>query len=84
MTQEEAVWLKEHFEKKCFKATLKGHVLGCYYEAERILRNKDKIDKRGCACQYKDLARVVNSMFDQYSTQINELYAKEKSESKSE
>jgi len=78
MTQEEAVWLKEHFEKKCKGATIKGNVLGCYYEAERILRGKDKINRRGCACQYKDLARVVNSMFDQYSTQINELYEEAK------
>ena len=79
MTQEEAVWLKEHFEKKCCKASIKGHVLGCYYEAERILRKKDKINKRGCTCQYKDMAKTVNSMFDQYSTQINKLYEEAKS-----
>ena len=79
MTQEEAVWLKEHFEKKCYKATIKGHVLGCYYEAERILRGKDKINKRGCACQYRDMAKTVNSMFDQHQVTINKLYEEAKS-----
>lgn len=78
MTHEHAIWLKEHFEKKCYRATLKGSTVGCYYEAERILRGKDKINKRGCTCQHKDMGKLVNSMFDQYSAQINKLYEEAK------
>ena len=56
MTIEQAVWLKEVFEKECFQATLKGKTVSCYYKAEMILRGKDKINKRPCVCQHKDTA----------------------------
>lgn len=74
MNIEEAIWLKEEFIPNHQGRMLKGSTLSAYYEAERILKNKDKIDRRGCTCQYRDLARLVNSMMDQYSSKINELY----------
>lgn len=78
MTIEQAVWLKEVFEKKCFQATLKGKTVSCYYKAEMILRGKDKINKRPCVCQHKDMAKLTNSLFDQQRDRINELYEEAK------
>lgn len=78
MSTEEAIWLKEVFEKEHQGKILKGATLNAYYEAERILKNKDSINKRPCTCQFKDLARLVNSLMDQYSSQINELYGEQK------
>lgn len=74
MTREQAVWLKEEFIANHQGKILKGATLNAYYEAERILRGKDKIDRRGCSCQHKDLSKAVNSMIDQYTPNINQLY----------
>lgn len=74
MTLQEAIWLKEVFIDKHQGLILKGETLKAYYEAERILKGKDKIDKRPCTCQFKDLARIVNSLVDQYQSEIERLY----------
>ena len=79
MTVQDAIWLKEEFIGKHQGLILKGDTLRAYYEAERILKNKDKIDKRPCTCQFKDLARIVNSLVDQYQSEIDRLYEEKQS-----
>ena len=74
MTTQDAIWLKEEFIAKHQGLILKGATLNAYYEAERILKGKDSVNKRPCTCQYKDLARIVNSLVDQYQYEIDKLY----------
>ena len=78
MTTQEAIWLKEEFITKHQGRMLKGATLNAYYEAERVLKGKDKIDRRPCTCQFKDLARLVNSLVEQYQSEIDRLYEEEK------
>ena len=78
MTKEEAIFLVEKFEKQALGLILKGKVTDYYYEAERILRGWDKIKKRGCTCEYKNMARIVNGLFDQHKPEIYKLYEEAK------
>lgn len=74
LTKEEATYIVEEFIGKYQGLILKGQTLAAYYETERILKGKDKIDKRNCVCQHKDLSRIVNSLVDQYKSYIYEVY----------
>lgn len=46
--------------------TLRGETLAVYYETERILKQKDSIQKRDCSCQYRQLAEQVNKSYDNW------------------
>jgi hypothetical protein len=78
MKQQEAVFLKEEFEKKAQGLILKGKVLDIYYESERILRGWDKKKPRGCSCDYSNMSRIVNSLFEQNKETIDRLYEQAK------
>jgi len=69
----EAEWLVE-FSKNTLGLKLQGQVLEDYYEAERLLKGKDEIDKRSCTCHYKSLAKMVNSLWDQYKQTVLDIY----------
>ena len=83
MTTQDAIWLREEFIGKHQGKILKGATLNAYYEAERVLKGKDKIDRRPCTCQFKDLARIVNSLVEQYQSEIDRLYEENKNNTKS-
>ena len=83
MTQKEAIFLKEEFEKNAKGLILKGRVLDTYYEAERILRGWDKVQRRGCSCDFKNMARIVGSLFEENYETINQVYEQAKLESRS-
>ena len=78
MTQKEAIFLKEEFEKNALGLILKGRVLDTYYEAERILRGWDKPNRRSCSCDFKNMARITTSLFEQNYETINKLYEQAK------
>lgn len=81
MTQEQAIFLKEEFETKALGRILKGTVLDSYYKAEMILRGWDKPKPRGCSCEYKNMARIVTSLFEQSKPTIDKLYEEYKKQS---
>ena len=74
MTHQEAKYIVEKFENYAMGRILKGDVTGIYYETERIIKGKDKIQKRGCTCEYKNMARIVTSLFEQHKAEIHRLY----------
>jgi|VirMetMinimDraft_7_1064189.scaffolds.fasta_scaffold37937_5 hypothetical protein len=41
-------------------------VLPAYYEAERILSGREEIVKRGCKCEYPELARYVTAKYKKF------------------
>lgn len=58
-------WLNNEFPK--FQGRmLKGEVLAAYYEAERILKNKETLQRRGCSCEYGTMAREVDRLYEIY------------------
>ena len=74
MNIQEVIFLKEEFENRAKGLILKGKVLDTYYEAERILRGWDKKKPRGCSCDYKNMSRIVTSLFEQNKDTIDRLY----------
>ena len=83
MTEKEAIYLVEQFENRAKGRILKGEVTNIYYEAERILKGRAEIQKRGCTCEYKNMARIVSSLFDQHKDEIYRLYEQAQMDSKS-
>ena len=81
MTQQEAIFLKEEFESNALGRILKGKVLDIYYEAERILRGWDKKKPRGCTCEYRNMSRIVTSLYEQKKAEIEQLYEQTKMDS---
>ena len=78
MTQEQAIFLVEKFEKQALGRILKGEVLEYYYKAEMILRGWDRKKPRSCTCEYKNMARIVASLYDQHKTEAHRLYEEAK------
>lgn len=62
-------WLKEEFPKHQGK-TLRGETLKAYYEAERILLNRDKIQPRGCSCNYNQLKAFVDELYEKWLQKV--------------
>jgi len=73
LTYKEAEWLV-NFSKNTLGLKLQGDVVNQYYEAERLLMGKDKINRRGCTCHYKSLAKMVSSLWDQYKQKVLDIY----------
>lgn len=65
MSEAEQRWLDEVFPTHQGKM-VRGEVLQAYYEAERILKGKQTIQKRGCSCQFTGMAREVDRLYEQY------------------
>lgn len=59
------LYLKEEFPKFQGRG-LRGEVLQAYYEAERILKGLDKINKRTCGCNYGAMGREVDRLYTQW------------------
>tara|TARA_R110000803_G_scaffold45840_1_gene96346 strand:- start:536 stop:865 length:330 start_codon:yes stop_codon:yes gene_type:complete len=74
LNKEIAVWLVDTFKKTAYGRGFKGNVYQDYLEAERIFYGRDAKQPRGCSCEYPALTRIVNSFYDQYESQIMELY----------
>lgn len=46
--------------------TIRGETLAVYYETERILKNKEVIQKRGCSCEYRSMAEQIHNLYDKW------------------
>jgi hypothetical protein len=74
LTIEEAVWLKEVYDKEVHGRTLRGKAMAGYYEAERIMSGWDKPQIRGCSCQWRVVAMGVHALRQRHNDEINKLY----------
>jgi hypothetical protein len=73
MTRQEAIWLRDVFEKTAYGRQFKRDVPGKYWEAERILYGRDSIDPPSCTCMYRNTAIRINSKYDSMKAMIYEL-----------
>lgn len=73
MTRQEAIWLRDVFEKEAFGRIFKREVPGKYWEAERILYGRDAIEVPSCTCAWKNTAMRVNSKYESMKAMIYEL-----------
>ena len=74
ISKENAIWLVEVFKANTYLRGFKGDVKANYEKAEMILREWDKPNPRSCKCDFPSLTRITNSLYEQYETQILELY----------
>jgi len=73
MSNEEKVYLLNVFPNHRGR-TIKGETLAVYYETERILKQKDTIDKRGCNCQFRSMAEGVHTLYDKWLSDEKKLH----------
>ena len=73
-TYEETKWLVEVFKLQTMGRGFKGDVYNNYLEAERILRGWDATKPRGCSCEFPSLTRMTHSFYQQYESQILDIY----------
>lgn len=69
MNEKDKQFLEVAF-KEVYGHTLRGIVVERYYEAERILLKKERIQKRNCTCQYGALKRSVDSLYEKWLKNI--------------
>ena len=65
MKDSEKTYLKEVFPQHRGR-TIKGETLAVYYETERILKQKEQIQKRGCSCEFRSMAEKVHTLYDKW------------------
>lgn len=65
MKAEDKIYLLEVFPKHR-GLTIRGETLAVYYETERILKNKEVIQKRGCSCEFRSMAENVHNLYDNW------------------
>lgn len=63
MSSEDIEWLRNEFPLHRHR-TLRGETLQAYYRAEMLLNGYDKINVRGCSCQYRTLKNSVDMLYD--------------------
>jgi hypothetical protein len=68
MTESEKDWLLTTFRLNYFEPNkiLTSTALPAYYEAERILSGRESILKRGCKCEYPNLAKYVTKKYKEF------------------
>jgi len=74
LTTEDAKWIKDYYYKEVHGRTLRGDIMNGYYEAERILNGWDEIQRRGCSCQWRNVAMGVHALLGRYKEEIDKLY----------
>ena len=74
MTKDDAIWIKEVFYPHYYNTTLNSKSMVGYYEAERILNGAEKINVRGCNCQWRHVGRLVHNLLEMNIDTINKLY----------
>lgn len=65
MKDEEIKYLLEIFPNHRGR-TLRGETLAVYYETERILKQKQIIEKRDCSCKFRSMADNVHVLYDKW------------------
>lgn len=68
-------WLLNEFPKFIGKTLMKD-TLQAYYKAEMLLNGWDKIKKRGCSCNYKQLKNSTETSYKKWINENKVLYNK--------
>ena len=71
LTFEQAKYIRDG--EKYLGLIMKGDRLTWYYETERLLLGREKIEKRGCSCEHKKLNNMVGSLLSQHKSYIDEV-----------
>lgn len=59
-------WLLGHFKNKAYNKVMRGDIIHDYLYAEKVLKGADKIQRRGCGCEYGSVARAVNKSYEEW------------------
>jgi len=59
-------WLLNTFTKESYGKVMRGNVVYDYLYAEKILKGYDKIQKRGCGCEFGSLKRMVDKLYKEF------------------
>lgn len=70
LTQEEAKWIIENFTPTVREGRLDGNTITNYFAKVRSLILGRKVDRPGCACQFKSFAAMTKGLFGQHHEEI--------------
>jgi hypothetical protein len=65
MNNEDKRWLVEVFPTHRGR-TIKGDTLAAYYRAEMLIEGRDKINKRGCSCEFRGMTQHVDNIYNKW------------------
>ncbi len=68
LTKDEAIWLLETYQPK-MDGIVNGSTISMFVKAQNLIRGTN-ITVPACGCQYLQTAKVTNSHFDQYKSEI--------------
>lgn len=66
MNSEDKEWLIVTFPEYYQGNIFDKEVLNAYYNAEKILLGNDKINRRGCDCQYNRVQQQIDRLYKQF------------------
>jgi len=66
ISEKDSNWLKTTFAKESYGKVMRGNVVYDYLYAEKILKGYDKIQKRGCGCEFGSLKRMVDKLYKEF------------------
>lgn len=74
VSKTDAIWLVEEFNP-IRKGTLSEKTIGMFVKAINIVMNQNRRIP-GCACEYKVLGAIANSVYEQHEEEILAVYNK--------
>ena len=66
ISERDSKWLKTTFTNDSFGKIMRGNVVYDYLYAEKILKGYDKIQRRGCGCEFGSLKRMVDKLYKEF------------------
>ena len=66
ISERDSNWLKTTFTKQSYGKVMRGNVVYDYLYAEKILKGYDKIQRRGCGCEFGSLKRMVDKLYKEF------------------
>ena len=66
ISERDSNWLKTTFTKQGYGKVMRGNVVYDYLYAEKILKGYDKIQRRGCGCEFGSLKRMVDKLYKEF------------------
>lgn len=66
MNSKDKEWLINTFPVYYKENIFDKQVLNAYYEAERILLGNDKLNRRGCSCNYNRAQEQIDRLYKQF------------------
>ncbi len=66
ISEKDSNWLKTTFTNESYNKVMRGNVVYDYLYAEKILKGYDKIQRRGCGCEFGSLKRMVDKLYKEF------------------